>query len=57
MRMAIPELHINPIDRIIKTVTGDLASVFIDFVPARQEDLAGPQDYGCEKSRLLHRIG
>ncbi len=36
MRMAIPELHINPIDRIIKTVTGDLASVFIDFVPARQ---------------------
>lgn len=41
MRMAIPELHINPIDRIIKTVTGDLASVFIDFVPARQEDLAG----------------
>ncbi len=39
--MAIPELHINPIDRIIKTVTGDLASVFIDFVPARQEDLAG----------------
>lgn len=41
MRMGIPELYINPIDRIIKTVSGELAAVFIDFVPARQEDLAG----------------
>ena len=41
MRMGIPELYINPIDRIIKTVSGEPASVFIDFVPARQEDLAG----------------
>ncbi len=41
MRMAIPELMINPLDRIVKTGSGEMASIFIDYVPARQEDLAG----------------
>ena len=40
-RLAIPQININLVDNAITTSTGSAVSVFINFLPARQEDLEG----------------
>lgn len=44
--MQIPQLTISPIDHSIKSATGDGVSLFIDFVPATEQDLQSlrPED-------------
>ncbi len=44
--MAIPQLSVDPINEAVKTIAGQPVSIFIDYVEASAEDLAGlmPRD-------------
>ncbi len=41
LRMAVPQVNVDPLTMAISSATGSNLQLFIDYVPARSEDLAG----------------
>lgn len=41
LRMAVPQVNVDPLSMAISSATGSNLQLFIDYIPARPEDLAG----------------
>lgn len=51
--MAIPQLQINPIDNSVKDNAGAEVSIFINYMPASQEEMAGLRTADVRKVEYL----
>lgn len=52
-QMAIPQLQINPIDNSVKDNAGAEVSIFINYMPASQEEMAGLRTADVRKVEYL----
>lgn len=48
-QMAIPQIEVDPVSRSVKTASGQVVSVFIDFLPATSQDLQGMRTQDVKK--------
>ncbi len=48
-QMAIPQIEVDPISQVVKTASGQGVSVFIDFLPATNQDLQGMRTQDVKK--------
>lgn len=52
-QMAIPQLQINPVDNSVKSNAGEDVSLFINYMPASQEELDGMRTADVRKVEYL----
>lgn len=52
-QMAIPQLDVDPSDRSVKTVSGQSVAIYIDYVAASPQDLAGMKTTDVKKIEYL----
>ncbi|MDE6557303.1 MAG: hypothetical protein K2K55_10135 [Duncaniella sp.] len=51
--MSIPQISVDPVSKAVQTASGQEVSIFIDYVPATSEDLAGMQTKDVKKVEYL----
>ena len=55
LRMAIPQVNVDPLTSVISSATGSGLQLFIDYIPAREEDLAGLRTVDVMKVEYIER--
>ena len=48
-QMAIPQLDVDPANKSVKTVSGQSVAIYINYVSASQQDLAGMKTTDVKK--------
>ncbi|MBD5234555.1 MAG: hypothetical protein HDS65_10340 [Bacteroidales bacterium] len=48
-QMAIPQIEVDPISQAVKTASGQGVAIFIDFLPATEQDLRGMKTQDVKK--------